>query len=70
MNVGLRYRNNSYILSTLDERGEYAPTYLDGQCYLAWDPDGTGPGNCKPSACTAETTTASCRPPAKPTSAP
>ena len=25
MNVGLRYRNNSYILSTLDERGEYAP---------------------------------------------
>ena len=43
MNVGLRYRNNSYILSTLDERGEYAPTYLDGQCYLTWDPDGYGP---------------------------
>ena len=43
MNVGLRYRNNMYILSTLDERGEYAPTYLDGQCYLTWDPDGYGP---------------------------
>lgn len=43
MNMGLRYRNNSYILSTLDERGEYAPTYLDGQCYLTWDPDGYGP---------------------------
>lgn len=43
MNLGLRYRNNSYVLSTLDERGEYAPTYVDGQCYLTWDPDGYGP---------------------------
>ena len=43
INLGLRYRNNRYVLSTLDERGEYAPTYLDGQCYLTWDPDGYGP---------------------------
>ena len=43
MNLGVRYRNNSYVLSTLDQRGEYAPTYLDGQCYLTWDPDGYGP---------------------------
>lgn len=43
LNLGARYRNNSYVLSTLDERGEYAPTYLDGQCYATWDPDGYGP---------------------------
>ncbi|MDA0729571.1 MAG: carboxypeptidase-like regulatory domain-containing protein [Bacteroidetes bacterium] len=43
INAGMRYRNNRYVLSTLDERGEYAPTYLDGQCYLTWDPDGYGP---------------------------
>ena len=43
MNLGLRYRNNRYILSTLDERGEYAPTYIDAQTYLTWDPDGYGP---------------------------
>ena len=41
--MGVRYRNNSYVLSTLDERGEYAPTYLDAQTYLTWDPDGYGP---------------------------
>ena len=43
VNMGVRYRNNSYVLSTLDERGEYAPTYLDAQTYLTWDPDGYGP---------------------------
>ena len=43
VNMGVRYRNNSYVLSTLDERGEYAPTYLDAQAYLTWDPDGYGP---------------------------
>ena len=43
MNLGVRYRNNSYVLSTLDERGEYAPTYLDAQTYLTYDPDGYGP---------------------------
>ena len=29
--MGVRYHNNGYVLSTLDERGEYAPTYLDAQ---------------------------------------
>ena len=31
------------MLSTLDERGEYAPTCLDAQTYVTWDPDGYGP---------------------------
>ncbi|MGB0150483.1 MAG: carboxypeptidase regulatory-like domain-containing protein, partial [Flavobacteriales bacterium] len=43
VNLGVRYRNNSYVLSTLDERGEYAPTYLDAQTYVTYDPDGYGP---------------------------
>ena len=43
LNAGFRYRNNRYVLSTLDERGEYAPSYLDAQAYLTWDPDGYGP---------------------------
>ena len=43
VNLGVRYRNNSYVLSTLDERGEYAPTYLDAQTYITYDPDGYGP---------------------------
>ncbi|PCJ82198.1 MAG: hypothetical protein COA49_01505 [Bacteroidetes bacterium] len=43
INTGLRYRNNSYILGTLDETGEYNPTYLDAQTYITWDPDGYGP---------------------------
>ena len=43
VNTGIRYRNNSYILGTLDESGEYNPTYLDAQTYITWDPDGYGP---------------------------
>jgi hypothetical protein len=43
INTGIRYRNNSYILGTLDESGEYNPTYLDAQTYITWDPDGYGP---------------------------
>ena len=43
INTGIRYRNNSYILGTLDETGEYSPTYLDAQTYITWDPDGYGP---------------------------
>ncbi|MBM56130.1 MAG: hypothetical protein CMB32_06205 [Euryarchaeota archaeon] len=43
INSGFRYRNNSYILGTLDETGEYSPTYLDAQSYVTWDPDGYGP---------------------------
>ncbi len=43
INSGFRYRNNSYVLGTLDETGEYSPTYLDAQTYITWDPDGYGP---------------------------
>lgn len=43
INTGIRYRNNSYIFGTLDETGEYNPTYLDVQTYITWDPDGYGP---------------------------
>ena len=43
INSGFRYRNNSYVLGSLDETGEYTPTYLDAQTYITWDPDGYGP---------------------------
>ncbi len=37
-NSGLRYRNNSYVLGSLDETGEYSPNYLDFQTYLTFKP--------------------------------
>ena len=43
INSGFRYRNNSYVLGSLDETGEYSPKYLDAQTYITWDPDGFGP---------------------------
>lgn len=43
INTGVRYRNNSYVLGSLDETGEYNPKYLDAQTYITWDPDGYGP---------------------------
>ena len=43
LNTGLRYRDNSYVLGTLDEGGEYQPRYVDIQSYITWDPDGYGP---------------------------
>lgn len=43
LNAGLRYRDNSYVLGTLDEGGEYQPRYVDIQSYITWDPDGYGP---------------------------
>ena len=43
INSGVRYRNNSYVLGSLDETGEYSPTYLDAQTYITWNPDGHGP---------------------------
>ena len=43
INSGFRYRNNSYVLGSLDETGEYSPKYLDAQTYITWDPDGYGP---------------------------
>ncbi|MFM1930835.1 MAG: hypothetical protein RL226_138 [Bacteroidota bacterium] len=42
-NSGIRYRNNSYILGSLDERGDYNPTYFDFQTYLTFNPDKHGP---------------------------
>lgn len=35
-NSGFRYRNNSYVLGSLDEQGDYNPNYLDFQTYLTW----------------------------------
>ncbi|HEX4886917.1 MAG TPA: carboxypeptidase-like regulatory domain-containing protein, partial [Luteibaculaceae bacterium] len=32
--VGFRYRNNGYVLRSLDTQGEYTPRYLDLQSYL------------------------------------
>ncbi|HBE12405.1 MAG TPA: TonB-dependent receptor, partial [Flavobacteriales bacterium] len=43
LNTGIRYRDNSYVLGTLDEGGEYQPRYVDVQGYATWDPDGYGP---------------------------
>jgi hypothetical protein len=42
-NSGIRYRNNSYILGTLDTQGDYNPNYTDVQTYITFDPDTTGP---------------------------
>ncbi len=42
-NLGLRYRNNGYVLGGLDESGEYRPVYTDLQGYITYDPDGYGP---------------------------
>jgi hypothetical protein len=42
-NLGVRYRNNGYILGALDEQGEYKPEYTDAQAYVTFDPDGFGP---------------------------
>ncbi len=43
LNMGFRYRDNSYVLGSLDESGEYQPRYVDLQTYAVWDPDGWGP---------------------------
>ena len=42
-NTGFRYRNNAYVLGSLDEGGEYQPRYVDLQSFVTWDPDGFGP---------------------------
>lgn len=42
-NSGIRYRDNSYVLGSLDEGGEYQPRYLDFQTFATFDPDGYGP---------------------------
>ena len=43
MNTGVRFRDNSYVLGSLDEGGEYQPRYVDVQSFVTWDPDGYGP---------------------------
>jgi hypothetical protein len=35
-NSGFRYKTNKYLLGTLDETGDYTPTYLDFQTYLTY----------------------------------
>lgn len=42
-NTGFRYRDNAYVLGSLDEGGEYQPRYVDFQSFVTWDPDGYGP---------------------------
>ena len=34
----LRYKTNSYLLGTLDTKGEYEPKFLDYQTFLEWRP--------------------------------
>jgi len=43
LNSGIRFRDNSYVLGSLDEGGEYQPRYVDFQNFITWDPDGYGP---------------------------
>ena len=42
-NTGIRFRDNSYVLGSLDEGGEYQPRYIDVQSFVTIDPDGYGP---------------------------
>ncbi len=38
MTHGLRYKTTSYLLGTLDTKGEYSPKDFDYQTYLSWMP--------------------------------
>ena len=35
--VGARYKTNSYLLGSLDTKGEYAPEFVDVQSYITYD---------------------------------
>lgn len=35
---GVRYKSNQYILSAMETKGEYKPTFTDVQTYLSWEP--------------------------------
>ena len=35
----IRYKTTSYLLGTLDTRGEYDPSFLDCQTFMSWTPD-------------------------------
>lgn len=39
MTHGLRYKTNSYLLSSLETKGEYNPSFIDYQTYLTWSPN-------------------------------
>ena len=39
-NTGLRYRDYSYILNSMDVSGDYQPRFLDWQNYITWRPMG------------------------------
>ncbi len=41
-NTGIRYRDNSYVLGSLDEQGDYNPRYFDFQTFLTWKPEKYG----------------------------
>ncbi len=34
--TGIRYKSNQYLLKSLDTKGEYKPTFADGQAYLTY----------------------------------
>ncbi len=34
---GVRYKTNSYLLGTLDTKGEYDPSFIDYQTYFTWN---------------------------------
>lgn len=34
--TGVRYKTNRYLLGTLDEKGEYNPSFIDAQTYLTY----------------------------------
>lgn len=36
-NMGIRYKTTRYLLSSMDTRGEYEPSFLDYQAYLTYD---------------------------------
>ncbi|HOZ30535.1 MAG TPA: TonB-dependent receptor [Bacteroidales bacterium] len=36
-NTGFRYKTTKYVLSSMDMKGQYDPTYLDFQTYLSYD---------------------------------
>ena len=38
MGHGFRYKTNSYVVSSLQEKGEYSPSYIDYQTYMSWSP--------------------------------
>ena len=40
-NTGLRYRDNSYVLNSLDVSGDYNPRFMDWQSYITFRPMGS-----------------------------